>query len=688
MIKGYPAGSNITVLETTYQYPQKQEDGKWSDGMITILYKDLNTGEKKLQEINNPDYVYYEAKEGLDIDHNLLFIDKEDVVERRVKYKDLLKEIAKSTGNTDFYYANLKNRERKKNEDLHLIPTIFNSDMHIEDAYRFYFDLRYKNESFPITKAYFDIEVDTTDMIGDFPEMGECPINAISYIDPAHNTISVFILRNPNNPQVKEFENSIGPGLFNELKDFIKNHVNEVKSNNYDKFNIGRFDFNFYFFDMEIVMLQALFEIINKTEPDFLLAWNMSFDIPYIIERINKLGYKPEDIMCHPDVIHKKVKYYIDAKNSQLPAQRGDYFTILGKTVYLDQLVHFASRRKGQSAFDNLKLDYIGDVITGVRKLDWSGFAKDFLDFETNYFKQFIFYNIMDTLVQYCIEDSVNDIDYIFNKCLINNTRYHKGHRQMIYLTNRGIKEFRKDNYIMGNNANRKNEKPPKFPGALVGDPLNNGDYPKIKLFGIPINIANNLDDFDYKSLYPSIMREFGIAPNTQIGKIEIEQQVHDKENPFNYDKYCRGGQFLQDYYSENYIEFCSRWFHLGTFLDLLHDMDEYFKTHIPIGRRFLRETKPLISPIENRIRGPKNLIEWGNKYNTYNNNIITYYPEKRDFSKEIQYLNENAQMDIDNIDMIMRRKQREKDEEDELSAFFDDVAGVTKNSEEIEEEE
>lgn len=471
MIKGYGTGANITVLNTTYQYPKKQEDGKYSDDIMTILYKDLDTGEKKIEEIKNPEYRFFEAKDDVYIDHNLLFIDEKDVKEVSVPYKDLLKKIAEDTDNTKFFYENIKNGNRRANEDLFTIPTIFNSDMHIEDAYRFYFDLKYKNDSFVPTKSYLDIEVDTAYMVGDFPELGECPINAISYIDDNTKTVSVFLLRSEKgeNPLIEQFEEEVKKGtVFKELKEFVYNHINKIDSNNCNKYNIYDFEFEFYFydFDKEIEMIIDLFRIINMKEPDFVLSWNMSFDIPYIIERIKILGYDPAKIMCHPCVKHKVAKYYIDAKNSQLPAQRGDFFTIIGKSVYLDQLVHFASRRKGQSAFDNLKLDNIGTIIAKVGKLSWSHIAKSFAEFPRVAYKIFVFYNIMDTLVQHCIETKVNDIGYIFNKCLINNTRYHKGHRQTIYLANRGIKDFRKQGFIMGNNVNKKNPKPPKFPGV------------------------------------------------------------------------------------------------------------------------------------------------------------------------------------------------------------------------------
>lgn len=664
IIKDYPDGSDITVINTTYIYPKKNEDGTWEKDKMIVLYRDNVLGKKFVEEIEEPKYVFFKSKDDVFIDHHLFFTDLSNVTPIEVPYSSLLKEIATQTGYEEFFYDNIKNRDRRANEQLHTVNSIFNSDMHIEDAWRFYFDLKYQNNPFNPTKAYFDIEIDPINQRGDFPTPGECPINAITYISTQTNEVSTFLLRDPNNPLVQEFEDSIDANLFAELKTFIINHVGGPKYAK--KHKIIDFEYSFFFYDEEINLGSDLFKVINFYEPDFLLAWNASFDLPYIIERIKILGYKPEDIMCHPDVKTKYVKYYIDERNKQMPAQRGDYYVVNGKTVYDDQLRHFASRRKGQSAFDNFKLDNIGNIIAKVGKLDWSHIARTFAEFPRKNYKLFVFYNIMDTIVQHCVENAVGDIDYIFNKCLMNNTRYHKGHRQTIYLTNRGIKEFYGEGYVMGNNINRNNEKPPKFPGALIGDPVNNSAYAKLHISGNPINIANNLDDFDYKSLYPSIMREFNIAPNTQIGRIIINKVVHEGENPFKYDKFARGGQFIEDFHSGNYIEFCNRWFHLGTYKDVLHDAEEYLATHKTHGYMNPDCAKDLVRFTDLNIQ--RNLVDFHN--GPRGQQLINYTPE-RDFTDVLTYVKEHAQMDVDSIELAMRRKEREKEEDEELARLF-----------------
>ena len=83
-------------------------------------------------------------------------------------------------------------------------------------------------------------------------------------------------------------------------------------------------------------------------------------------------------------------------------------------------------------------------------------------------------------------------------KALVNNTRYNKVHRQTVYLANRGAQEFYGEGFVMGNNANKYNAKPTeKFPGAFVSDPLLVSDYSRMKINWYPINLFNNMDDFD-----------------------------------------------------------------------------------------------------------------------------------------------------------------------------------------------
>ena len=79
-----------------------------------------------------------------------------------------------------------------------------------------------------------------------------------------------------------------------------------------------------------------------------------------------------------------------------------------------------------------------------------------------------------------------------------------------------------------------------------------------------------------FKSLYPSCILQFNIAPNTQIGYIDIPEQVYDNENTYHLDKYSRGGEFIENLTSDNLLEFSHRWLHLAGFKEFLEDWAEY----------------------------------------------------------------------------------------------------------------
>lgn len=599
IIPGYPKGSNLTIINTAYVGRRKNEEGKLEKDFLLILFRDNDIGAKKVHIIYEPLYTFYKLKNGYEEpDYNLFFIEKEKVNPYTCKYADILAAIAEVTDNTDFYMDNISDRNMSENRKLHLCTNIFMSDMDVENYYRFLFGLSYTNETFKIAKGFVDIETDGRYAIGDFPEPGEVPINAIAYCDEAHNVTYQFIFNDKRNPEVEKYKQDFNASpILEELHSFVINAVGGYKKA--VKFGVDKMEYKIVFFDDELEMITKMFEVINRTVPDFIEFWNWDFDMNYIIARIENLGADPLDIICDSRINLKLLRFYVDERNKSKFEERNDFLSISGYSVWLDQMIQFASRRKGRSKFVSYRLDAIGEDVAGVRKLDYSHITKNinmlpYLDMKT-----FSFYNVMDVIVQKCIEVSTQDIEYIFTKCLVNNTVYSKGHRQSVYLTNRFSKDFYEYGYIIGNNKNRWNEKPKtKFPGAMVGDPLHN-DFEKVslKINGRPTLLVNNAVDFDYSSLYPSIILENNLAPNTQIGKIIIEDpedpnkkiSLNEHQNMYSSDdeiaKYSRGGEFLENLMSGNPLEFCRRWMMLGSIYDVLEDIREYYKYNKYIGK-------------------------------------------------------------------------------------------------------
>ena len=497
IIPGYPKGSDITLLNATYVRSVRSEGKLVSKDYILLIFRDNATGEKKAYTIHEPLYTFYKLKDGYNLEHNLFFIEKDKVEPITCKYSDVLKVIAEITDNLDFFYDNIRNKNRRLNEKLHMIPDIFLSDMDIENYYRFLFGLSYKNESYALNKAFLDIETDGRYALNDFPQMGEVPINAVAYLDKGNNRVYQFLLNNPANPLIEQYKLSYNnPAQMDKLKNFVIKAVGGHKKAH--KYGVDKFEYTLLFFDDELEMIKALFKLINKTIPDFLLIWNMAFDLNYIIQRIINLNADPLEIICDPRIKQKYLRFYVDEKNINDFAERGDYVGITSYTVWLDQMIQFASRRKGRGQYTSFSLDSIGEDIAHVNKLDYSHITTNinmlpYLDYET-----FSFYNIMDVIVQNCIESVTKDVEYIFTKCSVNNTKYSKGHRQSVYLGNRFAKDFYQYGFILGNNKNKGNEKPiTQFVGAAIGNPKNNSIYAYIWVNGRPTLLADSMIDFD-----------------------------------------------------------------------------------------------------------------------------------------------------------------------------------------------
>lgn len=602
-IGNYPEGYDLTLLNTIYHKPSKQPNGRYSKDAIDLIIKDNATGETFLETIEEPTYDYFIIKPEYVQSYTQYFIEEEKTDRISVPFTSLLHDIAERTNNTEFFWNNIRNGNRSANSRLHTHPAIMCSDSDIEDHYRWKFSTVYQNRLPRFNKAFFDIEADVIHTEGDFVQPGECPINAVCIVDNDTLIAHEFLLRNENNPLIDKFENEVEKNpdeIASKFVSFITQHVGTDRSQKSGLYNL---QIKFHFYTEEINLIKDLFRYINMLKPEFVLAWNMAFDIPYIIQRIRNLGYIPEQIMCNSDFKYREVKYFIDEENYNEPANRNDFAKISSYSVYLDQMIQFASRRKSGAALPNHRLDTIGEMTCGVRKYDYSHITTHIAELPYKDYETFVLYNIMDTIVQYSIEFKVRDIDNVYNNVLLNNTRYTKIYRQTVYLHNRAIKSMYQNGLIMCNNINKSNSKE-KYPGGYVSHPSGNTDYSKIKLHNKPLSIYDNLDDFDYKCLYPSVESEFNVGPNTILAHLEIPKQVYSQENRFGEEDYVykREGQFMADLQSHVWLEFFSRWFNLASYGEMYDDIIHYYTVErIPNGKLNLHNPDgsiPLFRPI------------------------------------------------------------------------------------------
>ena len=567
-LTGIKPGSDITVMNVMYEKPQKDDDGKYGSDYIHIVFKDSD-GIKQIRSIPNPKYTYYVAKPDIPIPYNLEWIEEDKTYPVTCNYRDIKASIAKELGEYETYKENIRNGQYRMNDNFFAHPRIFAADMNILNYVRMEFATTYKNQVCPITVAYYDIENDIIDSMSDEIVIGRDPVNVASIYFDANKTVYSFVLRNKRNPLIQEFEKDyrLDQAKYKRMvNEFITTNIGSESKTK--KYRLDDINLVVGFFDNEAQLIVTFFSIMKKLSPDFAIAYNASYDLPYLMMRAEANGVDSVNLISDKEFSNKFYQYFVDREHYNDYEERGDYTMVSSKTTYLDQMIIYASRRKGQNAIPSFSLDSVASHECNVRKLDWHHITDKFALFPYKDFKTFWLYNINDTIVQACLEAQTEDIRYVFNNVIEMNTPYHKIFRQTNYLASKGMEFYKSQGLIMGNNINRFGSKPDvKFPGAFVAKPTKLSDKNKVKCHGYPIMKFMNGDDFDYKALYPSLMREFNMSISTQIGKIEIDNGLYD---PIEELRLGSGGHYSEDLASYNFIQFAKRWMNLPDIEDML----------------------------------------------------------------------------------------------------------------------
>lgn len=564
---------NLMLVNVIHHAGNKNTD--YND-YLDIVYKDLKTGEKFVKTIENPEMeIYFTQEEDRTFKFNKTHAPFNELEMHTVPFKDVEYYIAKQAGSNYLQYVTdaYKSRNRGKAKNIHKYRYVFGSDYDIENWYRIQWYLHNDNEKKkPITKQFLDIEVDSIDTEG-FPRDGECPINAVTIVDQDSMTCFTFLLRNEKNPQIAEFEADI--------ENFV-DELHELFDETY-----GTLEYKIYMYDDEMDLIRDMFKLINTLKRDFLMIWNMGFDIPYIIARIEELGEDPTELICHPDFEIKEMFYKKDTNNYKVE-NKSDFFKASSYTTYLDQMIIYAGLRKGGGELRSNALNAVAQKEIGDEKLDYSEDANiktlPYVDF-----KKFVIYNIKDVLLQMGIENKTGDIDNIYQRSYTNATSYNKIFKQTIFLKNRAYIEYYKQGLIIGNNINveygvprmdKKDADEEKFDGAIVANPVLNGKT-GINLIGSPsMYIFDNVVDMDFSSMYPHIIIAFNVSPGSMIGKLLVDREYKDIYSDVEGKKEDAGKDFMDNLLSDNVGNMAIKWFGLPSLTELNEDFKKKFNVN------------------------------------------------------------------------------------------------------------
>jgi DNA polymerase elongation subunit (family B) len=300
-------------------------------------------------------------------------------------------------------------------------------------------------------------------------------------------TIDIEVASENGFPDV---ENAAEEVLLITLQDY---NTKQIRTWGLGKFDNNQSNVSYRGFSDEYSLLNDFIHwwMIEDNTPEVITGWNSElYDIPYLVRRLDRvLGEKlmkrmsPWGLVTEDEVFisgRKHISYDIGGI-SQL-----DYIKLYKKFTY-----------KAQESY---RLDHIASVELNQKKLDHSEFDT-FKDFYTKGWQKFVEYNIIDVELVDRLEDKMKLIELALTMAYDGKVNYEDVFSQVRMWDTIIYNYLKKRNIVIP--PKEKTDKDSKYAGAYVKEPIP----------GIYEYVVN----FDLNSLYPHLIMQFNVSPETLI---------------------------------------------------------------------------------------------------------------------------------------------------------------------------
>ncbi len=244
----------------------------------------------------------------------------------------------------------------------------------------------------------------------------------------------------------------------------------------------------------ERALLEKFFMMWDKESPDIVTGWNIdTFDIPYLVNRAKRLfdeKKNPYRLLSPWRRLREYMMFGLGGRELQTYEIYGvetlDYLALFKKFTYTNQ--------------ESYRLDHIANVELGEQKLDYSERGTLHLLYKNDY-QKFIDYNIKDVELVEQLENKMKLLEMVISLAYLCKVNYGNTFGQV-----------RMWDTLIYNHLLRKNTViPPKttshkstqFEGAYVKEPI--------------LGAHNWVVNFDLNSLYPHLIMQYNLSPETLI---------------------------------------------------------------------------------------------------------------------------------------------------------------------------
>ena len=262
----------------------------------------------------------------------------------------------------------------------------------------------------------------------------------------------------------------------------------------------------------ETHLIETFTKFWVEYNPDIITGWNVKFfDMPYLMNRFKHLMGEEWILQFSPWGVVENRSAKITAKGYN---REESFYDILGVDVldYLDLYRKHTFVRR-----ESYKLDHIGEVELGQNKLENP--YDTFKEFYQNDYQRFVEYNIQDVELVDKLEDKMQLIALHLTMAYEAKVNYQDVFGQV-----------RIWDCIIYNHLRSKNIVPPAIQESKTSDGYE-GAYVKDPVVGFHDWICS----FDLNSLYPHLIMQYNISPETMVGfepnRVNVENMLNEKSD-------------------------------------------------------------------------------------------------------------------------------------------------------------